>query len=116
MKYIYYLFFSLFIGFLIAFMVNYNVKKTGHQLQEFILFINEDCYHIHHWIIFSLIVICILAGKYIKNNTIIYMIIGLLIGASLEDTLFKNVFKIKNHCHQHKIVKNIESRRKIKGF
>jgi hypothetical protein len=68
--------------------------------QELDLLIGNNCYHIHHWIYFTIIIIIIFIGKYI-NIFFFYSIIGILIGFILEDFLFiKNmsIFKIKNSC------------------
>lgn len=94
---------SLLFGFILAYFVNY--KKNKKNLQELILFINNNCYHIHHYIIYSLFILFILLGRFVKNNYIIYFIIFFMIGLSIEDLLFDDWYIIKNNCNKNKLIK-----------
>ena len=90
------------IGFLIAYFLNYKPNLNHKNLrQELDLLLGNTCYHIHHWIYFSIIIILILIGRYVKNVYIIYLFVALFIGFILEDFLFtgkRSVFKIINTC------------------
>ena len=97
-----------YIGYILSYYYNYKYNSNNYykrndstyKLQELILIMNGKCYHIHHFISLSIIIISILLGKYIKNNYIIFSIICLLIGSCLEDFLFKDWYLIKNYCHK----------------
>tara|TARA_Y100000389_G_C17328260_1_gene446691 strand:- start:238 stop:579 length:342 start_codon:yes stop_codon:yes gene_type:complete len=97
--------FTLLIGFLVMYYANYlpNKKnkdqkdKKNKTIQELLLVINKNCFHIHHYITAILLIIFLLLGKF-SNNYMLIAIIGLLIGFSMEDFLFADVFKIKHNC------------------
>jgi len=97
---------SLLFGFILAYFVNYKKnKKNKKNLQELVLFINNNCYHIHHYITYSLFILFILLGRFVKNNYIIYFIIFFMIGLSIEDLLFDDWYIIKNNCNKNKLIK-----------
>jgi hypothetical protein len=98
---------QLIVGFLILYFTNYlpnnknkNTEISNQVLQQLILIVNKNCYHIHHWITFTIFIILMLIGKF-TNNYILTGIIGLLIGGILESFLFKDTFKIKNNCNSN---------------
>jgi len=92
----------LIIGFTLAYFINYKPNmKNKNERQELDLLIGNKCYHIHHWITFTLIIIILFIGKYIITQSLFFSIIGILFGFILEDFLFtgkKSLFKIKNSC------------------
>ena len=61
---------SLLLGFFITYKINY-AKKSQYYFQESIIVVDKTCYHIHHYMWLSLIVLCILIGRYVKNDKII---------------------------------------------
>jgi hypothetical protein len=96
--------FTLLLGFFTMYYTNYlpnqknkDKKKKNKTIQELLLIINKNCFHIHHYLTAILLITFLLLGKF-SNNYIFVAIIGLLIGGSLEDFLFKDAFKIKNNC------------------
>jgi|TARA_B110000259_G_C13986327_1_gene390609 hypothetical protein len=100
---------QLIVGFLILYFTNYlpnnknkntNTKIKDKILQQLILIVNKNCYHIHHWVIFTIFIILMLIGKF-TNNYILTGIIGLLIGGILESFLFKDIFWLKNNCNSN---------------
>ena len=104
--------FTLVIGFLVMYYTNYlpnqknkdeKDKKNKKNIQELLLIINKDCFHIHHYLTAILLITFLLLGKF-SNNYILAAIIGLLIGGSMEDFLFRDVFKIKNNCKNIRIL------------
>ena len=60
--------------------------------QKMILYINDYKYHIHHWLTFSILLSFLLIGKYLKNNIIFNIILGLLLGTIIEGLLFEDRF------------------------
>ena len=96
------------IGFFIAYFVNFKQDKSWRGLQEFVLFTKGECFHIHHFIYFSLFICFILFGRFIENDMLIISLIGLFIGFSLEDGLFKDWYKIKDNCHKKQLKKVID--------
>ena len=101
---------TLLIGFLIAVLQNYVGNKD--RMQEMIFIYPPHCYHIHHYIYFMVIALFLFIGHYVRNSKIVYGIVFLLIGFSLEDLLYLDIFKIKDNCHNTKLIKILE---KYKG-
>ena len=89
-----------FIGFLIVYLVNYK-RKSG-NIQELIFVFNNKCFHIHHWILYSLFILFILLHKYVDYKYL-YMLIAFLIGLSSEDLLYSNFLKISQSCKKIKL-------------
>lgn len=102
---IFYCIIAILVGFILAYFCNYKVVRGGYKLQELVLLFKGACYHIHHYISCSIIILAILFGRYIKNDNVLFIIIGLLVGCSLEDGLFKDWYLIKNNCHKKKLIK-----------
>ena len=89
-------------GFVIAYYVNY--KQSNKNLQELILIAKNNCFHIHHFITFSIIILSMLFGYYI-SGTYLFLVIAFMIGLSIEDLLFKDWYIIKNNCHKKQLLK-----------
>ena len=100
------------LGFIIAYYFNLKKGRKKQNLQELILLINKNCYHIHHFITFSILIIFMLIGKYISNKLLL-IIISFLIGLSLEDLLYKDWNIIKNNCHKSKLIKFIKKTKDV---
>lgn len=94
---------AIIIGFFIALIQNFLGNKE--RMLELILIFPPNCYHIHHYIYFLLLAIFLYIGYKVKNSKIIFSIIFLFIGISLEDLLFNDFTKIKNDCHNTKLIK-----------
>ena len=92
----------LLVGFYITYLINY-VGNTD-RMQEIILITSNHCYHIHHWMYCSFIIIVLLLGHIIKNKFWLYAIIVFLIGVALEDMMFSDFLKIKDNCHGEKLI------------
>ena len=68
--------FSLLIGFYGTYKFNYinNPNDSNTRLQELILFMDDACFHIHHYMWLTLIIIALLSGKiYCKTVTFQYV-------------------------------------------
>ncbi len=83
------------ISFIITARVNYFNNKT--KIQKMILRWNNMCFHIHHWITFSIILFAFISGRYL-NLTSFYLIIAIIFGIIAESFLFKDVFNVKQTC------------------
>ena len=99
----------LIIGFLISYFLNYKNNKLLDNFQELILILNKTCYHIHHYIVYFILVITLLIGKYISNKKL-FIIIFILTGMSIEDLLYKDWYLIKNNCHKKKLFKILDEK------
>lgn len=102
---------SISISFIVTYFINYYRGKNS-KLQELILIVNNSCYHIHHSITLTLMMVCLLVGRYIKNNSTLAAIFGIYIGMVAEDFLYKDWYLIKNNCHKKlllKFVKDLKS-------
>ena len=100
-----YLFVPLIIGFTILYFINYKKVTKGYKLQELVLLMKGNCYHIHHSMVMLLIIISIIIGRFLQNDLLLVSIIGLLLGISMEDLLFKDWDLVKNNCHKTKLIK-----------
>ena len=83
------------LGFILAYQVNY--KSTTPQALYLIW--DKNCYHIHHWITYSILIILLLLYKHYSID-IEYLFIFFLIGLSLEDFLYRDVLKIRVNCNK----------------
>ncbi len=85
--------------FLMSFL--YNIKlnyiKKPTYIEELKLYWGNKCYHIHHWITFSIIITLILISMY-APRIISYMIIAFSLGSIAEDFLFHDIFILKESC------------------
>ena len=93
-----------FLGFIIAYYINFKHGKKPHRLQELILIMKKNCYHIHHFITFGGVILFMLIGRYMSSKLLLIMI-AFLIGLSLEDLIYKDWGIIKNNCHKSKLIK-----------
>ena len=100
-----YLLVPLIIGFTIMYFINYKKVTKGYKLQELVLLMKGNCYHIHHSMVMLLIIISIIIGRFLQNDLLLVSIIGLLLGISMEDLLFKDWDLVKNNCHKTKLIK-----------
>jgi len=107
-----YTLFATITGFLIAYYINFKKTKGKHRLQELVLLMKKNCYHIHHFITFGVIIISMLLGKYISLKLLI-IIIAFLIGLSLEDLMYKDWNLIKNNCHKSKLIKLMKNTKDV---
>jgi len=96
---------SLFVGFYGTYRFNYikNPDDINSRLQELILFFDNKCYHIHHYMWLTLIIIALYIGRYIRKQSHFNMFVAFLIGCAVEGLMFKDWMLIKNNCHQEKI-------------
>ena len=108
-----YLLIALTIGFGISYFFNYRGNRSGSNLREMVLLTNKNCYHVHHFMFIGVMIISILFGKYLKNDAIIFSTIGLLIGVSMEDLLYKDWYVIKNNCHKSKLIKFMKNTKDV---
>ena len=86
-KILFFVILSLFVGFLIAYFKNYKGRKNKENLQELILLLKIDCYHIHHFILLGVIIIMMIISRHLSTE-MFYILVFFMIGYSLEDLLF----------------------------
>lgn len=91
--YIYGLFFI--ITLLLSIRVNYEKKKSYRE--ELKLFWGKYCFHIHHWLTYSLFILLILIGRY-NSDLMVYSAIAVLLAIILEDFLYGNIFNLREKC------------------
>lgn len=89
----------LFLVLSISFMYNIQLNYIRNPLyiEELRLIWGPRCYHIHHLITFSGIILLLLIGKY-SPSIITYIIIMLCLGSIAEDFLFSDIFIIREPC------------------
>lgn len=95
------LFLSITIGFFILYLINYipvTKNRRNSTALELYLFIDNTCYHIHHWLSLAVVLFIIYFINRNDNIKVFNIIFGLILGALLEDFLFKDDFKFKNNC------------------
>ena len=98
----------LLIGFLIAYFKNYKGRKNNNYLQELILILENNCYHIHHFITIGLVIIMMIISRHLSKQSF-YILVFFLIGISLEDLLYKDWNIIKNNCNKKKLLKFVKN-------
>lgn len=87
-----YIFAAIF-GFIITYFFNFNSKTK----QEVVLIFNKTCYHIHHWIFLTILILMMILYRFLPNYNDL-LLISFLVGIILEDGLYGDIFKIKNNC------------------
>lgn len=95
---------SLLIGFLVAYIFNIKSNRKGFRLQELVLLMKGNCYHIHHFMWIGAMIISMIIARSL-SKTKFYIFVAFLIGVSSEDLLFKDWNVIKNNCHKSKLIK-----------
>lgn len=79
---------------LVGFFISYFFLKYNPTTK--ILFINNNnCYHIHHYIFFSIFILFILFIRCVKNKIYINDMIALLFGIILQDFIFPDIKYMK---------------------
>lgn len=103
----FYIIVGVIVGFLLTYKISYvkNVQSINTRLQEFVLFTNNNCYHIHHYMWMFVILVTVIIERKIKIKKYMNGLLAFLIGSSLVDLLFKDWTLIKNNCHKNKIMK-----------
>lgn len=81
----------------LAYNIKINYMKDPTFIEELKLMWGDNCYHIHHWITFSGVILLILIALY-TPPIISYIIIAFSLGAIAEDFLFGDIFIIKEMC------------------
>ena len=95
---------ALAIGFLVAYIFNIKSNRKGFRLQELVLLMKGNCYHIHHFMWIGAMIISMIIARSL-SKTKFYIFVAFLIGVSSEDLLYKDWNVIKNNCHKSKLIK-----------
>ncbi len=95
---------ALVIGFFVAYIFNIKSNRKGFRLQELVLLMKGNCYHIHHFMWIGAMIISMIIARSL-SKTKFYIFVAFLIGVSSEDLLFKDWNVIKNNCHKSKLIK-----------
>ena len=95
---------ALVIGFLVAYIFNFKSNRKGFRLQELVLLMKGNCYHIHHFMWIGAMIISMIVARSLSKK-MFYLLVAFLIGVSSEDLLFKDWNIIKNNCHKSKLIK-----------
>ena len=90
-----------FLIFLVSFLVTVwiNYHNNSVKIQKLVLRWEEKCFHIHHWLTFSGILLAFVLGRYLS---LAHFNIGvvILLGIIAEDFLFKDVFSFCKPCEE----------------
>jgi len=92
MKYLQYSIIFLF-GLAIAYKNNFKSSKKN----ELVLIWKDKCYHIHHWITYS-IIIASLYTNLILDIKYIHIITFFLLGLVAEDLFYRDILDIREPC------------------
>jgi len=85
------------VAFVFGFGTTYFVHHKHSGSKKLILQWNKNCYHVHHWITFLLLILILHYICNISPHTKLIMYYFFL-GVISEDLMFKNLFKIKSKC------------------
>ena len=90
-----------FLIFLVSFLITVwiNYLNNSVKIQKLVLRWEEKCFHIHHWLTFSGILIAFVLGRYL-NLAHFNIGVVILLGIIAEDFLFKDVFTICKPCEE----------------
>jgi len=92
---------SALVGFVVLLVLNWLPQrgKTGDPstLQELIFVYGGTCYHIHHYLLFLPLIGLLWLHR--LGDRALYGASGFLLGASLEDLVWSDWYKIRNNCH-----------------
>jgi len=93
------------IGFLLfVLMVGYKTgQKPKHGIAIQIYLKNGNCIHIHHWIIFSMVIFIITLTVFVSRCRITYPIIfilGVCTGIVIQGLTYSDAFKIRTKCFE----------------
>lgn len=92
LKYISILLIFLF-GLAISYMSNYSTSEKN----ELLLIWQNKCYHIHHWITYSIIIVCLYSYKHLNKN-FIHILTIFLLGLMAEDLFYRDILQIREPC------------------
>ena len=92
MKYIQYSLVFLF-GLAIAYKNNFKSSKKN----ELVLIWKNKCYHIHHWITYSIIIASLYSHMLLDINYI-HIITFFLLGLVAEDLFYRDILDIREQC------------------
>jgi len=83
--------------FVLGFGLTYYFHHAHSNSKKLVLQWNSNCFHIHHWFTFLLVILII---HYICNISIHTkrLLYSFFMGVISEDLMFRNLFKIKSKC------------------
>lgn len=87
--------------FAISFLVTakINFYNNNSKIQKLVLRWNNACFHVHHWITFTALLLALIAGRYLTMSAFNLLVV-IIFGIISESFLFKDVFEIKKTCKQ----------------
>ena len=88
-----------FLAFLVTFSLAYMFNFKSEEQQEVLLVIGQKCYHLHHWLIFSTIIIGGYILSYIPREALNVIVAG-TVGFILEGLLYKDFLNISEDCEK----------------
>ncbi len=86
-----------FLAFLITFSLAYMFNFKSEEQQELLFVINQKCYHLHHWLVFSTIIIGGYVLSYVPRDVLNVIVAG-TIGFIAEGLLYKDFLNIREDC------------------
>jgi len=90
------IYFGLLIGYIFYFIIDRGVYKKPLILHIIIIKIMGKKYHLHHWINFSILFLCIQPVIFLYgSNTILLGVTGICLGSVLQGLTYKDAFKIQ---------------------
>ena len=92
--------------FLIAFSLAYMTNFKSDEQQEIVMVVGRKCYHLHHWLIFSSIII----GGYLLSfapKEILNIIVSAMLGFIAEGLLYKDFLNIDVGCDKAFVINKL---------
>lgn len=93
-------------GLAIAYRNNYDSKKKN----ELVLIWRNNCYHIHHWITYS-IIIASMYSFLLLDIKYIHIVAIFLVGLIAEDLFYRDIFKIREPCSKSMTLTNTNEKK-----
>lgn len=81
----------------LAFNLYLNYFKNADYKEELKLYWGDKCFHIHHWVFFTLFIGLLYLGRHMPNYGYV-IFIAIFLGSIVEDFFYKDVFIFRENC------------------
>ena len=92
----YYVIYGFVIGFIFFLIMDKGEKQKPLLFNSIIINCMNNKYHLHHWIIFTLLFVIIIPIVFMYNYTIMYaLLLGICLGSILQGLTYNDAFNVK---------------------
>ena len=92
----YYVIYGFVIGFIFFLIMDKGEKQKPLLFNSIIINCMNNKYHLHHWIIFTLLFVIIIPIVFMYNYTTMYaLLLGICLGSILQGLTYNDAFNVK---------------------